>query len=281
MAQPSAPARTSFTTAALRVFDLSLGEMIWSRRTILLVLLVGAPVLLAAVIRVLSAPGHFGPIEVNGSMLGGRAVFDVIVGRLFVRFIVPVLGILYGTALIADEVEDRTLTYLFTRPISRASVLVGKYVAYLVCTLLFTLPALMIVYFVLVPAAEIGAGFPGLLLGLGIVAVGLAVYGSVFAFVGARLARPLVIGLVFVFGWEPVVMLVPGYLRHFTVAYYLQALAPYTLSPADSALGVLQALLPASGPGAAVSLIWLAVIWAGFLVLAGRAVASREYILEP
>ena len=36
---------------------------------------------------------------------------------LFLRFIVPVLGIFYGTALMADEVEDKTITYLFTRPI--------------------------------------------------------------------------------------------------------------------------------------------------------------------
>ena len=40
---------------------------------------------------------------------------------LFVRFIVPVLGVFYGTALIADEVEDKTITYLFTRPIPAAA----------------------------------------------------------------------------------------------------------------------------------------------------------------
>src|SRR6185437_4157842 len=154
--------------------------------------------------------------------------------------------------------------------------LVGKYLAYLICTTLFVLPAVMIIYFLLVPLADIGATFPGLLLDLGLMIVGLAVYGAVFAFVGARLSRPLVIGLVFIFGWEPVVMLIPGYLRHFTVAYYLQSLAPYTLPPDSSAMSMLQSLLPSNGPGAAVSLFWLAVIWVVFLALAGRAVESRE-----
>ena len=41
------------------------------------------------------------------------------------RLLVPLLGVFHGTALIADEVEDRTLTYLFTRPFRRGAVLVG------------------------------------------------------------------------------------------------------------------------------------------------------------
>jgi ABC-type transport system involved in multi-copper enzyme maturation permease subunit len=280
MTPPTAP-RTSFSTAVARIFDLSLGELIWSRRTILLLLLVGAPIVLAIVIRLLTSASMFGAMEVNGVTVGGRAIFDVMVGRLFLRFVVPVLGILYGTALIADEVEDRTLTYLFTRPIAREAVLVGKYVAYLVCTVLFTLPAVLILYFILVPLADVGATFIGLLLDLGLIAVGLAVYGALFAWVGARLKRPLVIGLVFIFGWEPVVMIVPGYLRHFTVAYYLEALAPFTVAPDSGVMSLLQSLLPSTGPGVAASLLILAGILLVSLTLAGRAVANREYILEP
>ena len=56
----------------------------------------------------------------------------------------------------ADEVEDKTITYLFTRPIPRGAVLVGKYLAYLVCTSLVVLPSVMLVYFLLVPFGETG-----------------------------------------------------------------------------------------------------------------------------
>ena len=69
-------------------------------------------------------------------------------------------------------------------------------------------------------------------------AVGLAGYGAVFGLVGARLKRPLVIGLVFAFGWEPGVLLFPGYLKRLTVAYYLQALVPHAM-PDDSAASLL------------------------------------------
>ena len=61
----------------------------------------------------------------------GPAIFGLMIWVFYLRFIVPVLGVFYGTSLMADEVEDKTITYLFTRPIPRGAVLVGKYLAYL------------------------------------------------------------------------------------------------------------------------------------------------------
>jgi len=150
-----------------------------------------------------------------------------------------VLGVFYGTSLIADEVDDKTITYLFTRPVPRASVLLGKYFAYLACVVLLILPSIIIIFFLVVPVGgSIGQAFPQLAADLGMVAVGVAAYGAVFAFVGAWLKRPLIVGLVFAFGWEQTVLLIPGYLKRLTVAYYLQALVPHAM-PQDSALSML------------------------------------------
>ena len=49
--------KMGFWGAARRVFDLSLGEMLWSRRTIFMALIVGGPVLLALIIRGLARSG--------------------------------------------------------------------------------------------------------------------------------------------------------------------------------------------------------------------------------
>jgi ABC-type transport system involved in multi-copper enzyme maturation permease subunit len=197
---------------------------------------------------------------------------------LFLRFIIPVLGVFYGTSLIADEIEDKTITYLFTRPIPRGAVLVGKYLAYLVCTTLVVLPSVMIVYFLIVPFGEIPASFGALVKDLGILALGLAVYGALFALIGAVLKRPLVIGLVFAFGWEQVALLMPGYLKRFTVAYYLQALVPHAM-PSDGVVSLLQSVFR-DAPGVATSLFWLLLTLAVSLWLAMRAVERREYVLE-
>jgi ABC-2 type transport system permease protein len=270
-------AAPSYWTAARRVFELSLGEMLWSRRTIFMALVVGGPVIIALAFRLVEWFG-LPALRVNGVRVEGAAIFGVMIWMLFVRFIVPVLGVFYGTALMADEVEDKTITYLFTRPIPRGAVLIGKYLAYLACTVLVVLPSVMLVYFAVVPFHQIPATFGQLLADLGILAAGLAVYGALFAFIGAWLKRPVLVGLVFAFGWEPVAVAMPGYLKQFTVAYYLQALVPHTM-PADGAMSVLQSLF-GQAPSVALSIGWLAAYLVFFLVLAARIVERREYVLE-
>src|SRR6188472_3726633 len=93
--QRRSAASPGFLFAAMRVFDLSIGEMLWSRRT----------VIIALVLRGLRELGA-SPINVNNVAVNGPIIFGIIVWLLFIRFIVPILGVFYGTALIADEVED-------------------------------------------------------------------------------------------------------------------------------------------------------------------------------
>jgi ABC-2 type transport system permease protein len=271
------PAAPSYWVASRRVFDLSLGEMLWSRRTIFMALVVGGPVILAVVLRIVEMFG-LPALRINNVRVQGATIFGVMIWMLFVRFIVPVLGVFYGTSLMADEVEDKTITYLFTRPVPRGAVLLGKYLAYLACTVLVVLPSVVLVYFAVVPLAQVPGSFGQLVADLGILAAGLAVYGALFAFIGAWLTRPILVGLVFAFGWEPVALAVPGYLKQFTVAYYLQALVPHTM-PADGALSALQGLFGAP-PSLGVSLGWLAAYLVVFLALAVRVVERREYVLE-
>ena len=277
---PNAEPRTpSLWASSVRIFDLSLGQMLWSRRSVLLALLLGGPVVLAIALRIVSTLMASG-FQINGARAEGQAIFGMMIWFLYIRFIVPILGVFYGTALIADEVEDKTITYLFTRPIPRSAVLVGKYLAYLACTVLLVLPSVVIVFFLVVPlgGSTIAASFPSLVTDLAMLALGLMTYGAVFALVGTRLKRPLVVGLVFSFGWEPAVLLFPGYLKRLTVAYYLQGLVTHQM-PQDSAVSVLLQVFRET-PSIPVSLLGLAIITAATLWSAGRAVENREYVLE-
>src|SRR4051812_14942849 len=102
MAETPQPAArtTGLAYATLRVFDLSIGEMLWSRRTVFMALVVGVPVLIAVVVRTLLALGG-APISVNNHAVTGPFIFGLIIW-LYLRFTVPVLGVFYGTSLIAD-----------------------------------------------------------------------------------------------------------------------------------------------------------------------------------
>jgi len=180
---------------------------------------------------------------------------------------------------VADEVEDKTITYLFTRPLRRGAVLLGKYLAYLACTTLVVLPSVMIVYFMLVPFREVAGSFTALVTDLGLLAVGIATYGALFTLVGTWLKRPLVVGLIYVFGWEQFAMLMPGYLRRFTVAYYLQALVPHAM-PADEGVSSLLRSVFSDTPSAVMSLVVLTAVTLVSLFLAMRVIERREYVLE-
>src|SRR6187549_2688069 len=87
------PAAPGFFASGLRVFDLSLGEMLWSRRTIFMLLVVGAPVLIAVVLRL--AVGMGAPIFEehrvgNGTgetiRMAGPAIFGLMIWVFYLRF---------------------------------------------------------------------------------------------------------------------------------------------------------------------------------------------------
>jgi ABC-2 type transport system permease protein len=247
-------------------------------------LVVGAPVFIALLLRVLVGLGA--PILEDARSGGttvrmtGPSIFGLMIWVFYLRFTVPILGVFYGTSLMADEIEDKTITYLFTRPIPRGAVLVGKYLAYLACTSFVVLPSIVIVYLLIVPLrGSLGAAFPDLLKDLLLLALGLAVYGAVFAFIGAKFKRPLLVGLIFVFGWEQATMMFPGYFKQFTVMYYLQAIVPHAMPADGGVMSLIQGLFREI-PSLGASLFWLAVIWAVTLWLGARIVARREYVLE-
>jgi hypothetical protein len=154
------PPAPGYFTSAVRIMDLSIGEMLWSKRTVFMLLIVGAPVMIALILRglvSLGAPVLQGP---NNIRMTGPAIFGMMIWIFYLRFTVPVLGVFYGTSLIADEVEEKTITYLFTRPIPKGAVLIGKYLAYLASTILVVLPSVMLVYLLVVPLqGSLGGSF--------------------------------------------------------------------------------------------------------------------------
>ncbi len=273
------PPMPSFLSSSLRIFDLSLSRMLWSRGTVFMALVIGLPVVLALIVRSVTYLMG-GNARVDNIPISGGALFGAMIWLLYLRFIVPILAVFYGTSLMADEVEDKTITYLFTRPIPRGAVMAGKYLAYLACTILVVLASVVIVYFLVVPinGGSIAASFIDMVKDLILLAIGLIAYGALFSWVGAQFKRPLLTGLVFVFGWEQLALAFPGYLKRFTIIYYLQSLVPHAM-PADDLLGMLQSLMRESVPLSTVILA-LAAITVVFLGLAIRVVGRREYVLD-
>jgi ABC-type transport system involved in multi-copper enzyme maturation permease subunit len=244
---------TTLLMSTRRIFELALGQMLWARRSVLLALAAGAPILLAIVTR-LTLAGGTAFVQINGRRIDSEAVFGSAMSLLYLRFIVPAIGVFYGTSLIADEVEDKTITYLFTRPIPRGAIVLGKFLAYLLCATAVVLPSAAVVFMVMVPFGNMAALLGSFVRDLGVLVLGLAAYGSVFLWAGALFRRPLVGGLLFVFGFEQVAVILPGYVGRLTLAHYLQA----------NTTSVVCLLL-----------VTIVALWAAMLVI-----EHREYVLE-
>ena len=259
-----------FLKAARAVFDLSLEGMVWTRRSLLMALLVAAPVAFAILYHVVLAS------KTPTRPITPEDLYAVIVALYWIRNVLPLAALFYATSLVADEVEGRTLTYLVTRPITRASIFAGKFAAYLATTLTLALPAAVLTFFGLLGAhgwSAIGPSVGDLFLDLGVMALALVAYGAFFALLGVLLKRPVIPGLMFLYGWELMANL-PGYLPRFTLTAWLRSLIHHR--PAQEGLaGLFQQVLPA-GQGVAV-LVGVSVV---FLAAAAWIFSTREYVLE-
>ena len=257
-----------FLASARAVFGLSLEGMLWSRRSLVLGAFLAIPVLIAIVYRLVLAARM--PAEITGLHLYGY-----LVALFWVRNALPLAALFYATALIADEVEGRTLTYLITRPVRRSAILAGKFAAYLVTTLCLALPAAVVTFFVLATSrgASVAASVPDLFRDLGVLALTLLVYGALFALMGVLMKRPLLPGLLFLFVWEMAANL-PGYVPRFTITAWLRSLV--THRPAGRGVSELFGQVLPADLGLAV----LTALTALFLWLAIWIFSSREYVLD-
>jgi ABC-2 type transport system permease protein len=268
MRDPTRP--LPFAKAARAVFDLSLEGMLWTRRTLLMGLLVGLPVVVAIAYRVVLAT------QPGARLLPAGDLYAVIVAIYWMRNVLPLAALFFATSLVADEVEGRTLTYLVTRPLARPAIFAGKFAAYVATTLTLALPAGVLTFFVLLSApgaSGISAAAGDLLRDLGAMALALVAYGALFALFGVLLKRPVIPGLMFLYGWELLANL-PGYLPRFTLTAWLRSLVHHR--PAEEGLaGLFQQVLPAGE-----ALAFLVVASAVLLAAGAWIFSTREYVLE-
>ena len=228
------------------------------------------PVVLAVVVR----------IVMRGRAEDVMAVFTEILMVFFLQFYIVILSLFYGTSIIAEEIEGRTLPYLVTRPLTKPGIIAGKYGAYSLLMILMVTVNLALAYFVM-NGYRLGniALYVTFLRYAGVLGLGVLAYTAFFAFLGAVLKRAILVGLVFGFGWENVIQYFPGSTQKFSLVHYLKSLLPYRPAPGGkSYLSLLLFRLEPTTP--AVSILTLAAVTAVFLALACWIFRTKEYLFE-
>ena len=93
--------------AAMPITAVTLRGLLGRRRTLLMLLLVGLPVLVALL----------------GRIAEGSLEVDRILDPLGIRTILPLVALVFGTAALGSELEDGTAVFLIIKPIPRWRIL--------------------------------------------------------------------------------------------------------------------------------------------------------------
>ena len=204
-------------------------------------------------------------------------VFGTLMSTAVIHFLVIFVTLFYGTALISEEVEGKTLTYLFVRPIPKPTIMLGKYLALVWISSLLVLPTIFLSYVILYLGPDLRPFMDDmgtLAKDLGIVFLGLLAYGAMFTLIGAWVKHSILAGLVYAFGWEGIVSYLPGFTRKLTITHYLQSIFPHE----DTAGAIAMLIGERTGPIESVVTLVLLVFF--FLATASLILREKEYVLE-
>jgi ABC-type transport system involved in multi-copper enzyme maturation permease subunit len=198
------------------------------------------------------------------------------------------LAIFFGcvgifTNLFRGELLDKSLHFYLLAPIRREVLLVGKYLAGLIATVvIFTtstaLQLLAIGWHLTGPAMTEylhGPGWGQIGAYLGVTALACLGYGSVFLAAGLLFRNPIVPAAA-VLLWESANPFLPAALKKISVIFYLQSMCPVVARPND--MPALAALLLSSAE--ATPVVWAAtgliVVTMAILALAARQARKLE-----
>jgi ABC-2 type transport system permease protein len=215
------------------------------RRTLLLGLL-GALIVVVALIFRLGNPGDRESLTFTGRLLANFGVAALL----------PLVTVIVATAALGSELDDGTIVYLLAKPVPRPLIVFVKLVvAWAVSALLVALPMLL--------AGIVGTGGDARLgIGYAIAALlGTLEYTAVFLALSLVTSRALIIGLAYVVIWE-------GVVAGLFAGTRIVSIRQHVLAVADSLAG--------EGAVSAELAVGTALLVGGIVIVAAVAIAVRR-----
>jgi ABC-2 type transport system permease protein len=233
------------------IYLLTLRALLLQRRTIMLALIAGAPVLTAFVFAI-----------ANNDPSNVRDFYSGMVQQLFVPTVAALIALVFGVSAFGDEREDGTILYLVATPQPRLELVVAKLGAAWTAALVLLMPSL-----VLTGLLALGSEASVRLIGwpvLGVLLSSLA-YCAAASWLSLMTRRPVVIGIIYIILWEG------------SIATYAASAAKLSISAYGRAF-VAHALPQAAKPvaGTVASAIVLAAVVAVAVWAASRRLVTAE-----
>lgn len=179
---------------ALAIAGVTLRALLGRKRSILMLILAGVPVLLGLLVR-----------------LDGSEITNVgdTLDELIVLTVLPLIALVFGTAALGSELDDGTAIHILARPIPRWSIVVPKLVVG------GSLTAALIVPSTLLTGVLLGGTDDDTIRAILAYAVatfiGAYVYTAVFVALSVLTSRGLILGLAYTLIWEGILSgILPG-----------------------------------------------------------------------
>jgi ABC-type transport system involved in multi-copper enzyme maturation permease subunit len=192
---------------------------------------------------------------------------------LYPQAICLLLALFYGTSVLGEELDGKTLTYLFTRPLRRSRFVVGKYLG-IVAALVPPTGLSLLASWLLLEAPGGVMLFAAVLVGT----VGaLLAYNALFVLFGFLIPRrAMIVALLYGVSFELILSFLPALVNEFTVTYYLRSLVVAMLD-LEIPREITRMVGSASAPTAVLALAGIVV---GSLMVASLLAARREYVVK-
>src|SRR3954462_15186646 len=204
--------------AMLAIASVTARGLVGRRRSLLMLLLAGAPVLLALLVRL------------GGRGSSGTALVPSLEG-LLVTTVLPLVALVFGTAALGSELDDGTAVHIPTKPIPRWAIVVPKVAVAGGLTAVLLFPSAILSGLLI---GGTGSQQLGLTFAFAVaVLLGSFVYAAIFVALSAATSRGLIIGLAYSLLWEG---LLSGALKGtqlFSVREYIRGMTA-TLAPRGS-----------------------------------------------
>ncbi len=162
--------------------------------------------LMGLVVLGLGVFGLWMPEEATEDMYGPD-LFGIITAMFCLQMVLPFSAMFFGVQTMHGDIEDRTVSYLFLRPVHRSSILIGKWLGVTVFSAALSSLAIFALYAGMAgPAREWRGGVPPDAAQLWCygqaVAMAAAAYAAVAVLFGAFFKRPMIWSAAFILGWE-------------------------------------------------------------------------------
>ena len=206
-------------TVFLTLAEVTLRALLGRRRTVLLILLAGLPVLVALLARI-----------------GDARLDDALVAilELGVRTVLPLTALVFGTSALGAELEDGTAVFLLAKPIPRWLIALAKvFVAGLLAAALTVASTLL--------TGLLIAGLDGRSLGVAFAFAmaevpAAAAYAALFVALSVVTGRALIVGLIYTLVWEGILAGILEGTRVFSVREATLSIAE-ALAPEGAGIG--------------------------------------------